>query len=452
MNYAGKRVGIWGFGATGQSLLKFFTQHNALIEVFDHRTLTEHERHIIEHAGARFRTGNDLTSFLHANDPIIPSQGIDIRPYRNMAHYSAEVDLFAHYYTQRYIGVTGSCGKTTVTTLLSRLLTTEAQHVPACGNIGLPMLDIIEQSVDTAVVELSSFQLEYSMHVAPDLAIWTNLHPNHLDRHDSFDAYRCAKTNIIRYQKPDQRALLPLTLRAQLPADLMQRPGYAFFSTQKPTADDYARLRPDQSLYFMDGLAVLQYQAGQQRIVHTSPVFERTTYPENWLIITAALDMLSISPARIDAMHAQLTLPDHRLVHLATIDGVDFYNDSKSTIPASTIAAVHQLQPKPIVLFLGGVSKGVNRQSLIQQLAGKVRFIICFGTEAQQLAAWCCQANIPSNACATLEEAFAYCLSIMRKGDSVLFSPAGASFDLFANYADRGDRFKVLLEEVLRKK
>ena len=452
MNYAGKRVGIWGFGTTGKSLLKFFTQQNALIEVFDHRTLIDHERQIIEHAGARLRTSNDLTSFLHDNDSVVPSQGIDIRPYRGMAQYVAEVDLFAHYYTKRYIGVTGSCGKTTVTTLLSRLLTTETYQVPACGNIGLPMLDIIAQPVTNAVVELSSFQLEYSIHVAPDLAILTNLHPNHLDRHGNFDAYRCAKTNIIRYQKPSQRALLPLTLRTHLPPDLMQRAGYAFFSTQKTTANDYDQLRADQSLYFMDEYIVYCYTAGQKRIVYTSPVFEQTTYPENWLIITAALDMLSISPTRIDTMHGQLTLPDHRLVHSASIRGVDFYNDSKSTIPASTIAAVHQLQPKPIVLFLGGVSKGVDRQKLIQHLAGKIRFIICFGTEAQQLAAWCHESNIPSSTHSTLDEAFTHCLSIMRCGDVVLFSPAGASFDLFNDYVDRGNRFKVLVEDVLRKK
>lgn len=452
MNYAGKRVGIWGFGATGKSLLKFFTRQGASIELFDHRTLTDHEHLIIENAGARVYDCHDLTQFLHDNDFIVPSQGIDIRLYYGMAHYIAEVDLFAHYYTGRYIGVTGSCGKTTITTLLSRLLSTETLHVPACGNIGLPMLDIIEQSVDTAVVELSSFQLEHSMHIAPDLAIWTNLHPNHLDRHDNFDVYRYAKTNIIRYQKLGQRALIPLTERAQLPPELMQRPGYAFFSMQKPTADDYAHLRPDQSLYFMGGTAVVQYQAGQQRMVYTSPVFSQTTYPENWLIITAALDMLSISPTRIDATHGQLTLPDHRLVHLASRHGVEFYNDSKSTIPASTIAAVHQLQPKPIVLFLGGVSKGVDRQSFIKHLDGKVRFIICFGTEAQQLATWCHEANIPSSAHSTLDEAFTHCVSLMHQGDVILFSPAGASFDLFANYAERGNTFKILIEELFANK
>jgi UDP-N-acetylmuramoylalanine--D-glutamate ligase len=139
-------------------------------------------------------------------------------------------------------------------------------------------------------------------------------------------------------------------------------------------------------------------------------------------------------------------------VHLASWHGVEFYNDSKSTIPASTIAAVHQLHPKPIVLFLGGVSKGVDRRSLIQQLAGKVRFIICFGTEAQQLATWCHEANIPSSAHSTLDEAFTHCVSLMHQGDVILFSPAGASFDLFANYAERGNTFKILIEELFANK
>jgi UDP-N-acetylmuramoylalanine--D-glutamate ligase len=143
----------------------------------------------------------------------------------------------------------------------------------------------------------------------------------------------------------------------------------------------------------------------------------------------------------------QQDLPLHRLEKVATIKGVDFYNDSKSTISASTLAAVTKIQHahRPIILFLGGLSKGVDRSELVRNLAGKVNFIYCFGTEAAQLKGFCEMYNIPASAWEKLDDAFEALTLQMKPHDQVLFSPAGTSFDLFANYQERGDYFKKLV-------
>ncbi len=156
-----------------------------------------------------------LTNFLEYNDYIIASPGIDLRPYQSYEHkFVTEIDLFCQDWQKPLITITGTVGKTSTTHLLSELLKLAGLRVATGGNIGTGMLDLLNEqtSSDCAVLELSSFQLEYAQHCTPDLAIITNIYPNHLDRHGTYDEYTRAKLRSIQLQTPQQKTLIPLSL------------------------------------------------------------------------------------------------------------------------------------------------------------------------------------------------------------------------------------------------
>ena len=175
--------------------------------------------------------------------------------------------------------------------------------------------------------------------------------------------------------------------------------------------------------------------------------FPNITPLQNWTIICCVLELLNIPLSAIDNALHTFKLPEHRLEKVATLNGIDFYNDSKSTTPEATLAAVEQLHNKPIILLLGGLSKGINREPLIKKLYNKVKMVICFGKEADSLNTLCTKYNVRSCALKDLKSSFEVAKKIGRNGDQILLSPAGSSFDLFKNYEARGKFFKLLVKQ-----
>ena len=179
-----------------------------------------------------------------------------------------------------------------------------------------------------------------------------------------------------------------------------------------------------------------------ERIRTDNPI----SYPANWQIIEAASNILNL---KIDNINFDdLNLPDHRLDLVATINGIEFYDDSKSTIGEATLAAVEKLKDRPIILFIGGLSKGVDRSNLIKNLYGKVSQVICFGAEAEKLYSSCQENKIISSAHKTLEDGFQFALKKAQPESRILFSPAGSSYDLFKDYKDRGKKFRELVQKI----
>jgi len=390
-----------------------------------------------------------LPFFLERNDYIVPSCGIDIRPYAQYKHkWLSELDLFASECTTPIIAITGSVGKTTVTHLLSHLLSAQGKKVFTGGNIGVGLLESIDEanSSDFVVIEVSSFQLERCKTFSPDFALCTNIFANHLDRHGSFEQYVQEKLKIIG--KDTQKILFPIALFNQIPENIRTENAINFFSTSIPSSQEISLLGDFHTLYYLHNSKLsVNYQT------NTSLIFDFkelpfVSYPQNVVIMASALHVLGFSLHNFVEILNQQELPEHRLEKVATINGIDFYNDSKATIPASTLAAIEKIKDRPIILFLGGVSKGVDRSEFIKQLCGLVRMVYCFGKEAEQLKGWCDTNAIPAQAFATLDDAFALLSSVAKANDQILFSPAGASFDLFSNYAERGNYFKKLVLEL----
>lgn len=415
-----KKVGIWGFGAVGKSVLSFVSQFPCTVSVCDKRELDELEKALLEGHNARFIPDTLLQQFLEAHDIIIPSPGIPLTAYHDFHEkFVHEVDLFASQLKKPTIAITGSVGKTTTVKLLTHLLNKLGIKALAAGNVGLPLLDAVAQQdqYDMFVLELSSFQLQYQQLFAPDIAVLTNFYPNHLDHHLDTQEYLEAKGQLFLHQKPEQIAIVPLSFM-----DLF----WNFMAGQKTS------------------------WIGIDSNVNRTKELSDITCHENWQLIIDVLEHLNLSTDNLKELCKDFSPLADRVELVATVNGVAFYNDSKSTLSISTLKAVERFD-KPI-LFLGGLSKGVDRSILIKELVEKVKQIICFGKEAEQLHTFCATENIKSSAYETLELAFDYCINSVQSGDVVLFSPAGSSYDLFKNYNERGKIFKELVQQFKNKK
>lgn len=355
-------------------------------------------------------------------DYVLVSPGICLLSYQEyLDKILTEFDLFKLAWTGKIIAVTGTVGKTSVTHLLGTLL--QSQRIPVLigGNIGTGMLDLclnkpqdINQQACIAVLELSSFQLEHVQKAAPDIAVITNIYPNHLDRHRSFQEYCAAKARISTLQNSTQVTLMPEELKV-IP-ELSRGPGIKkYFSSE-----------------ILKNISV-------------PPI----SYPINWAIIYSVLEELQLPAHDIisQVTPESLELPHHRLEPIATYNTVTWYNDSKSTVPEATYMALSTLKNSPVILIAGGISKGVDRSNFLTQLPPHVQTVILFGAEATQLAKNA--PHCPIIIVTTLQEAVLTAHTICPRPGTVLFSPGGASFDLFANYTERGEMFATCVRQLL---
>lgn len=449
-----KRVGIWGFGTVGKSALSFLATRNIQLQVYDARPLAESEKALVAAAGATLAQHNDITTFLNDNDFIVTSPGVDLRPYDQYRHkWITELDMLQEAFHKPVIAITGSVGKTSVTHLLSQILAASGLRVWTGGNIGTGMLDLvaIADTVDVAVLEVSSFQLEHCKHFAPLVALWTNLTANHLDRHGNMENYFLAKYNIVAHQTPGQHAIVPLALQEEC-ARYKAKSSLHFFTAQPVKEKTFSS--KSSTLSFIKNNSVIRHDlAGElpysQDVQTLYNNICALTYQENALLLALAANLITqLLGAKLNPTLESATLPPHRLEFIATFNGVSFYNDSKSTAPAPTIAAVQKLSGSPILLFLGGFKKGVDRTPLIATVKDQVKMIYAFGAERDDIASKAAEQEAPCKSFATLEEAFTSCVADAQPGDQALLSPAGSSYDLFKNYEERGNRFKELVNNL----
>lgn len=442
MQRAGKTVGIWGFGKVGRSVAGLMHTKGYSLLVCDS---TKPDSTLLDQYNAQYFTQEELALFFKHSDIIIPSPGIDIRPYYSeiASKLEPELDLFARFWKNPLYAITGSVGKTTVTTLLGEILKKINPHTMVGGNIGYAALNLLDNALpqSEALLEVSSFQLEFSRIFAPDLAIITNLHPNHLDRHTTMQAYTAAKLSMIAHQTPHQRILIPEKLwpTTHTLRDF-NRENVGLFSQEKPT-----EFFPGITYYWLEHTKLIKNGIPLFNITHLASL----TFLENILIICAALDMLGHNLGTLDLTVPITLIPAHRMEPIVNSRGITIYNDSKSTTIASTQAALARVGGAPTHLLVGGLSKGTDRSALIKDLPSSIRHVYCFGKEASQLARWCAEYNKPHSLHESLESAVTASIQSSTVGDVILFSPAGSSFDLFQNFEERGTIFKDLVHRVL---
>ncbi|HJZ23289.1 MAG TPA: UDP-N-acetylmuramoyl-L-alanine--D-glutamate ligase [Candidatus Babeliales bacterium] len=449
-------LGIWGFGKVGRSAAHYLHEQGYCLSVMDKRVPTAQEQEYVQEKNITWYNEHEQETFFNSCDFIIPSPGINISPLCYATHSAKwvhELDFFYQQCNKPIIAITGSIGKTSVTHILAQLFKELSIPVAVGGNIGTPIFDLIAQqnNVDYTLLEASSFQLMHCTNFAPTLSIWTNFYPNHLDYHPSEAEYFSAKYNIVKHQKNNSLSLIPFTLREKIPAVPIHHIR-AYFTITIPGNDQLLSLKDNEQLYYIKSNMVVRYAHG----IHTplmllTPNLLHLSFIDNMLLIVSVCDLLKISSNTLETVATTINLPEHRVEYSGTIHNVDFYNDSKATTTASTLAAVEKLKNRPLHLFLGGLSKGVDRAPLIAQLKNQVKHIYCFGKEADMLYSMCFDNAIPSTHYANLDSAIKNCIDRIQSGDCVLLSPAGSSYDLYENYEQRGKHFKELIKSYMEK-
>ncbi|HTM05946.1 MAG TPA: UDP-N-acetylmuramoyl-L-alanine--D-glutamate ligase [Patescibacteria group bacterium] len=446
-NFKNKIIGVWGYGKVGKSLVTFFIKQGNVVYVLDKNETVKRE------------LKNDFPSVIFFLEPqkvdfsfsffvnvnfIFASPGVNIIFYyqKFKEKFKTEVDLFFAQWQKPIIAVTGSVGKTTVVSFLSSLLHSYNISIATGGNIGTPLLDLLETPASHAVIELSSFQLEYCTSFNPFLVIWTNFYPNHLDRHRTEEDYFKAKYQMFSFQTTKETAIVPTSIIPYFEKYGWPKSKLFFVQDEKLYSQSVKNRYPlfaweNDCCYYVD-----QYTTKMLLQLSSLPPI---TVTQNWLTLTAVLYVMNVLDDNFVKYTHQIQPIPHRTEFVATINNITFINDSKSTTIASTFAAIEKYKHRSIILIVGGLSKGVDRRSLFTKMPKQVIYVITFGAEAIDLYTICQQHNIASFACKTVKEAIEKTFSIASQDNIVLFSPAGSSYDLFKNYEERGNAFKNLL-------
>ena len=429
---------VVGMGQTGLSCARFLAGRGLPFAVADSRDeppLLAHFR--AEFPQAELRAGGFDAAFLATAAELILSPGVDpaepaIRAARAAgAAVLGDIELFHREARAPVVAITGTNAKSTVTTLVWLMAQEAGLRVACGGNLGTPALDLLAPEVALYVLELSSFQLETVIDFRADVATVLNIAPDHLDRYPDMQAYRAAKLRIYR------GADCAVFNRD----DAMTRPG-AQDAGRRVSFGEGSPLAGDYGLVTRDGVEWLA--CGSDPLIAARELGLRGRH--NVLNSLAALALAAAAgiprAAQLAVLRSYRGLP-HRCQPVARIDGIDFYDDSKGTNVAAAVAALRGFAGEGggrIVLIAGGVAKESDFTLLAAELARAGRAAVLIGSSAELLAEALAGA-VPLARAASMEEAVARARALAQPGDTVLLSPACASFDMFRNYEERGDAF-----------
>ena len=439
-----KEIVVLGLGVSNRPLVRLLLRYGCKVTGCDKTPYEKLDAEVLEleRLGCRLQTGEDYLTNLSA-DIVFRTPGMHpgnpaLEGLRQTgAEVTSEMEIFFELCPCTLLAVTGSDGKTTTTTLISEMLKAAGKTVWLGGNIGTPLLPLLDnmQLTDYAVVELSSFQL-MDMRRSPHVAVVTNLAPNHLDVHKNMDEYVEAKKNIFRFQNESDR--LVLNADNAITAEFTGNGMTCYFSRKKKT-DIYL----DGTTIFRKGVAVLDTKEIAIPGVHNI---------ENYMAAILAVEGL-VDDDVIRKVAREFGGVEHRIELVRIKDGVKFYNDSIASSPSRTIAGLNSFDQK-VLLIAGGYDKHIPYDVLGPVICKKVKRLYVNGATAQQIraAVESTPEYTPGNPeiidCGDFTTAVHKSAADAKPGDIVLMSPASAAFDQFKNFMVRGDYFKKLIKEL----
>lgn len=447
----GKKIAFIGVGVTNTDCIRLFAQKGAAVSVLDRKSREQlgDLAAEFEEKGIRLMLGDGYLDHLDQYDAVLRAPGVYFhhpaleRARRAGTVITSEMELFFRLCPCKTYGVTGSDGKTTTTTLIAEMLATSGKRVHKGGNIGRALLPVIEQISpdDAAVVELSSFQL-ISMRQSPDVAVITNLAPNHLDVHKDMDEYIDSKKNLLLHQDGFSRSVLNWDNEITRGMAPLVRGEGLFFSRQG---------QPEKGAFLReDGMLCMAYGGAVTPILPAAEIkLPGMHNVENFLAAYSAL-WGEVSPAVMAKTAREFGGVEHRMELVRELDGVKWYNDSIGTSPTRTIAGLKAFGQK-ILLIAGGYDKKIPYEPLASYLCQKVSHLILMGATGPKIrrALEECPAYDGAHPAlyeaGSMEEAVGLARKLARPGDIVALSPASASFDLYPNFEKRGDHFKALV-------
>ena len=445
MELNGKRVLVVGLGKSGVASALFLKKHGAKVSVSDTKSGDElrNEIPVLLDNGITVETGGHGDRTFRGQDLIVVSPGVpvDAPPLvqaRSLGEsVIGEIELAAQFLPGPIVAITGSNGKTTTTTLAGEVMTASGFPTLVGGNIGTPAISLAERAKAGTVIvlEISSFQLETIQTFRPKVAVVLNVTPDHLDRHRTFEIYTDAKARIFENQQGSDFAVLNADDPTCVAMGARTRAQVFWFSRLKEV---------QQGAWVRDGNIVFRDAGGQREILQVSEIPLKGAHNlENVLAAVSAGALMECAPEKIRQAVRDFKAVEHRLEFVASIRGVDYYNDSKATNVDATIKALESF-PANIHLILGGKDKGSDYTVLNDLLRQRVKRVYTIGAAAAKIES---QIKGPELVHAeTLENAIRKASAAAQAGDVVLLAPACASFDQFKNYEHRGKVFKDIVK------
>jgi len=456
MEIDGRKALVLGAGKSGVASARFLAERGAVVALHDRKPVeewTEAALSLKESANVGLFSGQIPSWLLDQVDLVVISPGVPTNTIparyvdRKDGEVIGEVELAFRFMKGRIVGITGSNGKTTTTTLIGELLKDAGIKTQVGGNIGTPLLSLTETSTDESwnVVELSSYQLETIKDFRANVAICLNVTPNHLDRYESFTDYAAAKHRIFMNQTAEDVAILNAddaitsTWASGLKANTVM------FSTQRDL---------DEGL-IMRGRELVCRAGESERVLTTRDriAIRGLHNVENVLASLAAGLACGASPDSMADTIANFRGVEHRMELVAEIRGVTFYNDSKATSVDATLKALEALGDNEgkTILILGGRGKNAPYAPLADLIEKNVRKLIVLGEDADKI-----ESQLKPYAeivrVGSIAEAAVVGFDSAEPGDAVLLAPACASFDMFKSFEERGEVFKAAVEELKREK
>lgn len=448
----GKKIAVIGIGISNTPLIKLLLRNGCDVTACDRKKRGDFnglDEELIS-LGAELRLGKDYLQNLD-HDVIFKTPGLrpDVPELLEAADRGAiitsEMEAFFEVCPCNLVAVTGSDGKTTTTTVISELLKAAGKHVYVGGNIGSPLFPIADGMTenDWAVLELSSFQL-MTMQKSPQIAVVTNLSPNHLDYHKSMSEYIESKENIFRHQNED--GLLILNADNEITR--------AFEKYAKGRVSLFSRKEELQNGWYYDGNAILHMRDGKaEEIIRSEDIKLPGLHNiENYMAAFAAVgDIVGADICREVAM--DFAGVAHRIELVRRLRGVSYYNDSIASSPSRTIAGLRSFKQK-VILIAGGYDKHIPYDDMGEEVAERVKTLILTGgpdstvtkiEDATRAALSYSDGNPEIYKIEGFEEAVLFAADTAVSGDVVILSPASASFDRFKNFEERGEAFKKII-------
>lgn len=441
----GKRAVVLGIGVSNRPLIRMLLEYGAEVTACDKtpREKLDEEVLALERLGARLHVGEDYLEGLEA-DVVFRTPGMrpDLPQIRRLteggAQLISEMEAFFEVCPCTRIAVTGSDGKTTTTTLIAKILEHAGKKVWIGGNIGQPLLPLAKEMSpeDFAVVELSSFQL-MTMTSSAEVAVVTNLAPNHLDVHKSMEEYIAAKENVYLHQSPS----------GKLVVNMDNAITHSFVGKAKGRVEEFSRFGiPENGVYLQDGTI---YRNGKKIMDAADIRIPGVHNIENYMAAACAVEGFA-SDADIDAVARSFGGVEHRIELVRELDGVRYYNDSIASSPTRTIAGLHSFDRR-VILIAGGYDKHIPFDALGPEICAHVKLLILCGATADKIRAVVegTPEYVPGQpeivTVQSLSDAVELAHTRAQRGDIVTLSPACAAFDQFKNFMVRGESYKRMV-------
>lgn len=452
MNLKNKKVLVIGLAVTGVPLVKTLCQLGAQVIINDLKAETDLKENIKELQGLEYKSifGRHPENFseLGELDLVVVSPGIPLdSPFilelrKRKINIIGEIELAYRLNKAPIVAITGTNGKTTTTALVGKILQSLDKRVFVVGNIGIPAISKALETTgeDIMVMEVSSFQLESIVDFRPKVAALLNLTPDHLNRHKTVDNYLQTKLKIFDKQKSNDFAIINYDDKKCSESSNKILSRKIFFSTKN---------KLDEGVFIEKNNIVVLIDNQKHEIIHIDEIGIPGIHNlENALAATAIAFVMGINAGIIKEGLTNFRGVEHRIEHVTSLDGIKFINDSKATNTDAAIKAIETIK-KQIILLAGGMDKGSDFGSFVKAFNGRVKKLFVYGETAPNIYNTCKKMGYQDVFLVKdLQEAVLNAYNIAEEGDTILLSPACASWDMYRNFEERGKHFKTIVKSL----